>query len=143
MDSTIKQYVGTHEKISFIGAKLVVDQLKLNAKNKNTTKSTQKWLNVRGKWANERKYNPKLEEYEHEDLDKKLQMFGAEVRSKYWFFHNFAENIINKKSYDRSCISWCVVTRDVSKVLKLRTLKKHHSYPFITKCTRVHTISYI
>ena len=32
---------------------IVVDQLKLNAKNKNTTKSTQTWLNVWGKWANE------------------------------------------------------------------------------------------
>ena len=31
-------------------------------------------------WVNERKFNPKLEEYEHEDLDKKLQMFYAEVR---------------------------------------------------------------
>ena len=44
----------------------VVDQLKLNAKNKNMTKSTQTWLNVWEKWANERKFNPKLEEYEHE-----------------------------------------------------------------------------
>ena len=51
---------------------IVVDQLKLNAKNKNTTKSTQTWLNVWEKWANERKFNPKLEEYEHEDLDKKV-----------------------------------------------------------------------
>ena len=57
---------------------IVVDQLKLNAKNKNTTKSTQRWLNVWEKWANERKFNLKLEEYEHEDLDKKLQMFYAE-----------------------------------------------------------------
>ena len=32
-----------------------VDQLKLNAKNKNTTKSTQTWLNVWEKWANEKK----------------------------------------------------------------------------------------
>ena len=86
---------------------IVVDQLvlKLNAKNKNTTKSTQMWLNVWGKWANERKFNPKLEEYEQEDLDKKLQMYYAEVRTKYGFFYNFVENIINKKSYDRSCIS--------------------------------------
>ena len=37
---------------------IVVDQLKLNAKNKNTTKSTQTWLNVWEKWANERKFNP-------------------------------------------------------------------------------------
>ena len=58
---------------------IVVDQLKLHAKNKNTTKSTQTWLNVWVKWANERKFNPKLEEYEHEDLDKKLQMFYTEV----------------------------------------------------------------
>jgi len=64
-------------------------------------------LNVREKWANERKFNPKLEEYEQEDLDKKLQMFYAEVRTKEGFFYNFVENnfIINKKSYDRSCIS--------------------------------------
>ena len=73
---------------------IVVDQLKLNAKNKNTTKSTQTWLNE--KWANERKFNPKLEENENEDLDKKLQMFYAEVRSKDGFFFSsrcrFAEN---------------------------------------------------
>ena len=87
---------------------IVVDQLvlKLNAKNKNTTKSTQMWLNLWGKWANERKFNPKLEEYdEHEDLDKKLQMCYPEVRTKDGLFYNFVENIINKKSYDRSSIS--------------------------------------
>ena len=98
---------------------IVVDQLKLNARNKNTTKSTQRWLNVWEKWANDRKLNPKLEEYEHEDLDKKLQMCYAEVRTKDGFFHNFVENIINKKSNDRSCISWYMVTRDVFKVLKI------------------------
>ena len=58
---------------------IVVDQLKLNTKNKNMTKSTQTWLNVWGKWAKERKFNPKLDEYEHEDLNKKFQMFYAEV----------------------------------------------------------------
>ena len=53
-------------------------------KNRNTTKSTQTCVVVWEKWANERKFNPKLEEYEHrdEDLDKKLQMFYAEVRTK-------------------------------------------------------------
>ena len=81
----------------------VVDQLKLNAKNKNTTKSTQMWLNVWEKWPNERKFNPKLEKYEQEDLDKKLQMYYAEVRTKDGFFYNFFENITNKKSYE--CIS--------------------------------------
>ena len=83
---------------------IVVDQLKLNAKNKNTTKSTQIWLNVWEKWANKGKFNPKLDEYEQEDLDKKLQMYYAEVRTKDGFFYDFVENIINKKSYDRSCI---------------------------------------
>ena len=38
---------------------IVVDQLKLNAKNKNTTKSTQTWLNGWEKWANKRKFNPR------------------------------------------------------------------------------------
>ena len=65
---------------------IVVDQLKLNAKNKTATRSTQTWLNVWGKWPNERK-SPKLEEYEHEDLDKKLQMIYAEVRTKDGFFY--------------------------------------------------------
>ena len=37
---------------------IVVDQLKLNAKNRNTTKSTQTCLNIWEKWANERKIQP-------------------------------------------------------------------------------------
>ena len=35
------------------------------------------------------------------------------------FFYNFVENIINKRSYDRSCISWYMVTRDIFKVLRI------------------------
>ena len=61
---------------------ILVDQLKLNPKNKNMTTSTEMWLNVWGKWANERKFNPKLQEQGHEDLDQKLQMFHAEVCTK-------------------------------------------------------------
>ena len=83
---------------------IVVDQLKLSAKNKNTTKSTQTWLNVWGKWANERKFNPKME-YENEDLDKELQTFYTEVCTKDGLFYNFAENFVNKKSYGPSFIS--------------------------------------
>ena len=48
---------------------IVVEQLKLNAKtkkNKNTTNSAQMQLNVWEKWANVRKFNPKLEKYEQE-----------------------------------------------------------------------------
>ena len=74
-------------------------------KNKNTTKSTQTLLNVWEKWENERKFNPGLEKYEHEDLHKKLQMFCSEVRTKDGFFYNFVANIISRKSYDCSCIS--------------------------------------
>ena len=48
----------------------IVDQLKENAKNKNSLKATQTWLNVWQTWGTERKLNPKLEEYEHEQLDK-------------------------------------------------------------------------
>jgi len=68
-------------------------------------KSTQMWLNVWEKWANERKLNTKLEEYKHQDLNKKLQIFYPEVHIKDGFFYNFVENIISKKSYDRSCTS--------------------------------------
>ena len=44
----------------------IVEQLKENAKNKNTLKATQTWLNVWQTWATLRELNPKLEEYEHE-----------------------------------------------------------------------------
>ena len=53
----------------------IVEQLKENAKNKNTLKATHyTWLNVWQSWATERKLNPKLEDYEHEQLDKMLQI---------------------------------------------------------------------
>ena len=149
-----------HEKqngwkpVCFVRQKLiVVDQLKLNAKNKNTTESTQTWLNVWEKWANERKFNPKLEEYKQEDLDKKLQMFYAEVRTKEGFFYNFVENnfIINKKSYDRSCISWYMVACDINflrfsnctgpQLMQFWELWKDHLC-HITKHTSIYTLSY-
>ena len=60
----------------------IVEQLKENAKNKNTLKATQTWLNVWQRWATKRKVNPKLEEYEHEQLDKMLQIFYTEIRIK-------------------------------------------------------------
>ena len=88
-----------------LSGKIVVDQLNVTGKNKHTTKLVQTWRNLWGKWANERKFNSKLEEYEHEDLDKKLQMFYAEVCTKDGFFCNFVENIINKKSNNCSSIS--------------------------------------
>ena len=42
------------------------------------------WLNVWEKWANERKFNPKLEKYEQEDFDSKLQMYYAENTYQRW-----------------------------------------------------------
>ena len=53
----------------------IVEQLKENAKNKNTLKATQTW-------AKERKVNPKMEEYEHEQLDEMLEIFYTEIRTK-------------------------------------------------------------
>ena len=52
----------------------IVEQLKENVKNKNTLKATQTWLKVWQTSVTERKLNPKLEEYEHEQLDKVLQI---------------------------------------------------------------------
>ena len=60
----------------------IVEQLKENAKNKNTLKATQTWLNVWQTWVTQRKVNPKMEEYEHEQLDKMLQIFYTEIRTK-------------------------------------------------------------
>ena len=60
----------------------IVEQLKENAKNKNTLKSTLTWLNVWQTWATQRKGNPKMEEYEHEQRDKMLQIFYTEIRTK-------------------------------------------------------------
>ena len=39
-------------------------------------------MNVWENWGNERKFNPKLKENEHADLDKKLQMFYTEELTK-------------------------------------------------------------
>jgi len=46
-------------------------------------------------------------------------MFYAEAQTKDGFFYNFVENIINKKSYDHSCILGYMVPCEVFKVLKL------------------------
>jgi len=60
----------------------IVEQLKENAKNKNTLKAAQTWLNVWQTWTKERKVNPKMEEYEHEQFDEMLQIFYTEIRTK-------------------------------------------------------------
>ena len=51
---------------------IAVEQLKVNAKKQKHDEITQTWLTVWEKW---KKIQPKLEEYERKDLDKKLQMF--------------------------------------------------------------------
>ena len=60
----------------------IIDQLKENANNRNTLKATQTWLNVWQTWATQRKVNIKMEEYEHEQLDKILEIFYREIRTK-------------------------------------------------------------
>ena len=74
---------------------IVVDQLKLNAKNKNTTKSTQTWLNV---WENGQKK-------ENSTIKWTSTSTKISIKSCKCFTLKFVENIINKKSYDRSAIS--------------------------------------
>ena len=68
----------------------IVEQLKENAKNKHTLKATQTWLNVWQTWATERKLNPKLEEYEHGQLYKMLQIFYTEIRTIDGFEHEIS-----------------------------------------------------
>ena len=97
----------------FVSSEIVVVQLKLNAKKQKHDLNQRKRSWMSGKQANDRKFNPKLEEYEHEDLDKKLQKLYPKARTKDGFFYNFVENITNKKSYDRSSISWYMVTCDI------------------------------
>ena len=75
---------------------IVVDQLKLNAKNKNTTKSTQMWLNI---W----KKNGQMKE--NSTLNWRSKSTKISIKSYKFFSLKFVENIINKKSYDRSYIS--------------------------------------
>ena len=60
-----------------------LQKLKEKASNSNTKKRTQPWFNVWRSWAEERNINPKLEENSAEELDKILQRFYAEVRSKH------------------------------------------------------------
>ena len=65
-----------------VSSENIVEQLKENAKNPNTRKTTQTWLNVWQKWATERKLHAKIEDYRPEVLDNLLQQFYAEVRTK-------------------------------------------------------------
>ena len=48
----------------------IVEELKENAKNTNTKRATQTWVNVWQEWAHKRHFNPKLEDYVPEILDK-------------------------------------------------------------------------
>jgi len=60
----------------------VIEELKEKSENENTKKSTEHWINVFVKWANERKQKQNLEEYEIEALDKALSQFYAELRKE-------------------------------------------------------------
>ena len=98
-----------------------------------------------------KKFNPKLEEYKHEDLDKSYKCFTLKYEPKIGFFYNFVANIINKNfMITRAFYYIWSLDRDVFKVLKLhspaaramlRTLKTSvmsiyhkmhsHSYDFL------------
>ena len=68
------------ESLFALSDEIIVDQLKLNAKKRETQQLLNQHICVvkslgrmgTCKW---KKFNPKLEMYEHKDLDKKLQMF--------------------------------------------------------------------
>ena len=72
-----------------------VERLKENSKNKNTLKVTETWLKVWQNWAKERKVNQKIEEYEHEELNKMLQL----LKRLHCIVKNI-KSIINKKLYE-------------------------------------------
>ena len=66
----------------------IVEKLEENAKNKNTLKVIQTWLNVWQTWATERKVNQKLKNTSTNNSKKKSRRLS-----------NFVEYTINKKSY--------------------------------------------
>ena len=59
-----------------------LQELKENAENTNTKKSTKIWLTIWTTWAEEKGYSPDIVSYEAKELDEKLQKFFAEVRKK-------------------------------------------------------------
>ena len=56
--------------------------IKAKANNENTNKSTRSWLKVWQDWALARQYDAEIENYPPEMVDKALQKFYAEVRTK-------------------------------------------------------------
>ena len=57
-----------------------MEQLKENSKIQITLKATQTYLKIWQNRATEQKVNQKIEEDDHEELDKMLQVFYAEIR---------------------------------------------------------------
>ena len=53
-----------------------------SAKNQNTTKSTNNWVNVYKQWASERGYDQDLEKYSFGEVDIILCLFFAEIRKQ-------------------------------------------------------------
>ena len=59
-----------------------IEELRNNAKNTNTKRSTIFWLGVFKSWAKERGFSEAIETYDAFDLDKILEKFYGEVRNK-------------------------------------------------------------
>lgn len=61
---------------------ILIQNLKDNAKNKNTQQSTKNWLKVWKSWAAQKGYDESIESYEPAALNKILEEFYATVRKK-------------------------------------------------------------
>ena len=59
-----------------------INALKTKAENDNTKKSTTSWLKVWQEWASYRNYDTQIENYPPEELDKTLEKFYGELRTK-------------------------------------------------------------
>ena len=59
-----------------------IEQLRNNAKNTNTSKSTLFWLSVWKTWCEEKRIERPVEEHEPAELNKLLERFYAEVKNK-------------------------------------------------------------
>ncbi|XP_015763345.1 PREDICTED: uncharacterized protein KIAA1958-like [Acropora digitifera] len=87
-----------------------IQELKEKSENENTEKSTEYWKNVFKKWANERKIQPNLEDYQSNVLDRTLSQFYAELRKE------------NGDDYEPDCLK--VMQASLERYLKSKAYPK-------------------
>ena len=71
-----------------------IQEVKENAENQNTKKSTKAWVSVWLSWAESKGYNRDIVSYEAKQLDEKLENYGSEyepdsLRVMLEFMHEF------------------------------------------------------